>query len=577
MLRNLTIKSRLIFVVGFLSLMCISGAIVGLGSLFIANESLKTIYTYRLMPIEKMDHIIRLVDRNQLAIAQALTDEPAGIAKEMDEVEKRIAKINTLWDEFNTHMAGVMSAQEKELAEKFIASRNKFATDGLKPAVAALRANDIAQATQIMRGQMNQLAVAVADSADKLMEYHEDHAKAEFEKNETIYLWVRFSCIGGMLFAVFLGTVICIWLLRAIAQPLADAVKIARSVAAGDLTGKIEVKTADETGQLLQALKEMNESLVRIVSEVRSGTETIATASSQIATGNLDLSARTETQASSLEETASSMEQLTGAVKQNAESAFQANQLAVSASEVAVKGGAVVSQVVDTMGSINDSAKKIADIIGVIDGIAFQTNILALNAAVEAARAGEQGKGFAVVATEVRQLAQRSAAAAKEIKGLIDDSVEKVGVGARLVDQAGATMQEIVDSVKRVTDIMGEISVSSKEQTDGIQQVNQAINQMDEVTQQNAALVEEAAAAAGSLHDQADHLAHVVSVFKVDGLPTAAAVPNSLGIKGSASTGGSSVMPLARKPAAQPARPAASNPKQIASARSGDESDWEEF
>jgi methyl-accepting chemotaxis protein len=267
---------------------------------------------------------------------------------------------------------------------------------------------------------------------------------------------------------------------------------------------------------LLHALDAMNGSLVKIVGEVRIGTDTIATASGQIASGNMDLSSRTELQASSLEQTAASMVELTSTVKQNADNARQANVLAASASEVALKGGAVVSQVVDTMGSINESSKKIVDIIGVIDGIAFQTNILALNAAVEAARAGEQGRGFAVVATEVRNLAQRSAAAAKEIKTLIGDSVEKVGTGAKLVDQAGVTMEEIVNSVRRVTDIMAEITCASQEQTSGIEQINHAIAEMDEVTQQNAALVEEVTAAAASLEGQAQSLAQVVSVFKID-------------------------------------------------------------
>jgi len=260
----------------------------------------------------------------------------------------------------------------------------------------------------------------------------------------------------------------------------------------------------------------MNASLSHIVGEVRNGTDTIATASNEIAAGNLNLSSRTEQQASSLQETAASMEQLTSTVKQNADNASQANQLAVSASEVAVHGGKVVTQVVSTMGSINASSKKIVDIIGVIDGIAFQTNILALNAAVEAARAGEQGRGFAVVAAEVRNLAQRSASAAKEIKALIDDSVAKVNVGSKLVDQAGSTMEEIVTSIRRVTDIMGEITAASHEQTAGIDQINQAVSQMDQVTQQNAALVEEAAAAAASLQDQAATLAEVVSAFKLD-------------------------------------------------------------
>jgi methyl-accepting chemotaxis protein len=277
------------------------------------------------------------------------------------------------------------------------------------------------------------------------------------------------------------------------------------------------VKETDEASLLLQSLKDMNSSLQNIVGEVRQGTGTIATASAQIAAGSLDLPARTESQASALEKTTSSMEELTSTVKQNGDNARQANQLAVSASDVAVKGGEVVSQVVETMGSIYDSSNKIADIIGVIDGIAFPTNILALNAAVEAARAGEQGRGFAVVATEVRSLAQRSANAAKEIKALISDSVEKVHAGSKLVEQAGATMDEIVTSVKRVTDIMGEITSASQEQEDGILQINRAITEMDTVTQQIAALMEEAAAAASSLQEQAVNLAQVVGVFKLDG------------------------------------------------------------
>ncbi len=301
-------------------------------------------------------------------------------------------------------------------------------------------------------------------------------------------------------------------------RALNEAVRVARAVAAGDLTQNIQIRTNDETGQLMAAMQDMNTSLADIVGQVRTGTETIAVASREIASGNADLSSRTEQQASSLEETASSMEELTSTVRQNAENARQANQLVSSTADVAVKGGQVVDQVVDTMASIKDSSRKIADIIGVIDGIAFQTNILALNAAVEAARAGEQGRGFAVVASEVRNLAQRSAGAAKEIKSLIEDSVGKVDAGGKLVDEAGKTMGEIVSSVKRVTDIMSEIAAASSEQSSGIEQVNQAVAQMDEVTQQNAALVEQAAAAAESLQDQAGKLAEAVSVFRLDDL-----------------------------------------------------------
>ncbi len=317
---------------------------------------------------------------------------------------------------------------------------------------------------------------------------------------------------------------LCSWLLTTgITRPLATAVLAARRVAEGDLTGHIEVRSRDETGQLLGALQHMNASLLGIVSQVRSGTEHIASSSTQIAAGNLDLSQRTEEQAASLEETASSMEELTSTVKHNADNARQANQLAASAAQVAVKGGAVVAQVVGTMESINSASKKIVDIIAVIDGIAFQTNILALNAAVEAARAGEQGRGFAVVASEVRNLAQRSASAAKEIKVLIDSSAEKVDAGEKLVALAGETMEKVVASVKHVTDIVAEISSASQEQSSGIEQINHAIVEMDNMTQQNSALVEQASAAAQAMNDQAAGLAQIVSVFKVNGMAHAAA------------------------------------------------------
>ena len=324
--------------------------------------------------------------------------------------------------------------------------------------------------------------------------------------------------------ALALGAALAWVLTRSITRPLRQAVDLANAVAGGDLSTRVEVSSSDETGELMAALKTMNDKLNGLVARVRSGADSISTAAGEVAAGNLDLSARTEQQAGALEESASSMEELTSTVRQNADNAQQGNRMAASASSIATRGGEVVARVVDTMGAIDASARKIVDIISVIDGIAFQTNILALNAAVEAARAGEQGRGFAVVAGEVRTLAQRSATAAKEIKALIDDSVEKVGTGSRLADEAGATMQEVVASVQQVTAIMAEISAASSEQSAGIAQVNDAITQMDQVTQQNAALVEEAAAATESMQEQARSLAEAVSVFRLD-QGTAAAAP----------------------------------------------------
>ncbi|HEY0063031.1 MAG TPA: methyl-accepting chemotaxis protein [Telluria sp.] len=325
-----------------------------------------------------------------------------------------------------------------------------------------------------------------------------------------------YQLFGILLVTVVVGALIMVWLVRSITQPLNEAVDIARVVASGDLSTQINVRGTDEIGVLLKSLKDMHDNLADVVGKVRAGTDAIALASAEIAQGNNDLSARTEEQASSLEETAASMEELTVTVKRNGDSANQASELAGDASGVAVRGGDAVAQVIHTMGSINESSRKIVDIIGVIDSIAFQTNILALNAAVEAARAGEQGRGFAVVASEVRNLAQRSAAAAKEIKELIGDSVDKVETGSRLVGQAGTTMDEVVSSVKRVTAIIAEIAVASGEQNEGIGQINEAVVQMDAVTQQNAALVEQAAAAAEAMQQQAISLAQAVSVFKIN-------------------------------------------------------------
>jgi methyl-accepting chemotaxis protein len=377
---------------------------------------------------------------------------------------------------------------------------------------------------------------------------------------------------------VSIGSVAAWIISRSITVPLRSAVDIASTVANGDLTTQFHAQhNKDEIGDLMTALRGMNESLRTVVSQVQVGTNTIASASNEIAAGNMDLSQRTEEQASSLEETASSMEELTSTVRQNAENAKQANQLAQAASQVAEKGGSIVGQVVNTMGSINDSSRKIFDIISVIDGIAFQTNILALNAAVEAARAGEQGRGFAVVASEVRNLAQRSAGAAKEIKELIGNSVEQVDIGSKLVQQAGSTMDDVVASVRRVTDIMGEITSASSEQSIGIDQVNTAITQMDQVTQQNAALVEQAAAAAASMQEQATRLADVASSFKLgneDSQRVLAAPKPQARLATAAARPAAAARAPAKRPAPRLSSASSTAPKP---ATVGGDKEWEEF
>ena len=406
------------------------------------------------------------------------------------------------------------SPEEKDLFQKLLDVRRDYTAS--RDGVMKLKADGKAEeAARLLEERFLPIANRYKDMAGEFVQLQRDELDRKGREIEAIEAASRSQLIGLAMLVALLSILCASFLTTSITRPIRHAAAAARRVADGDLTGVIEATSTDEAGELLRALKDMNANLLRIVSSVRGGTEAIATASSQIAAGNQDLSSRTEQQASSLEETASSMEELTATVRQNADHARHASQLANAAADIAANGGQVVSQVVDTMASINDASKKIADIIGVIDGIAFQTNILALNAAVEAARAGEQGRGFAVVASEVRSLAQRSAAAAKDIKDLIGDSVDKVGTGTLLVDQAGKTMDDVVASIRQVTDVVGEITAASAEQSAGIEQVNQAIAQMDQVTQQNAALVEEAAAASESMHHQSRELSVVVSEFRL--------------------------------------------------------------
>ncbi len=500
-------------------------------------------------------------------IAVAESNDPARqrqVQAKIKETSEKITAIQKTLDTFDKN------AEEKALFSTIANKRKTYIA--AREEVFKEKLSNEDNARKLIQSKLEPALEDYVDSIKKLLTYQSAAIEKYSEEiNQASRNSVLLLLVLGAI-ATSMGIVIALLITSSIKKQLggepAYAVDIANQIASGNLSLSIATRDGDQSS-ILFAIKSMRDNIGNIVSEVRVGTDTIATASAQIASGNLDLSSRTEEQASSLEETASSMEELIGTVKQNADRANDANKLAVSASAVAIKGGDVVAQVVDTMSSINDSSRKIVDIIGVIDGIAFQTNILALNAAVEAARAGEQGRGFAVVASEVRNLAQRSAGAAKEIKTLIGDSVEKVEQGTKLVDQAGSTMIEIVDSIRRVTDIMGDITSASHEQISGIQQINEAISQMDQVTQQNAALVEEAAAAASSLNDQAVSLSAAVSIFKLDGVNQTAVVQ----------TGRTAVAKsglVERKPLHLPSRRTGAK-KLTAKTSQTNADDWEEF
>jgi len=482
---------------------------------------------------DRLDHVISVSNvstglvidmRNnvsdRLASLRVLTlmTDPADMEPELAKFKDQTAKYTEAQNKLTTIFAANANDKEKTLLAQ-IKEHEATAMPAIARASELYLANNAMDATRVMIREVRPVQKKWTDALNQLASQEEKQNAQSKVDAEAAFSNARNFMLVLLVIAVVLGAAAAWFITRSLIKQLGGepgyTAKIAGSIANGDLSIAIDTKESDR-GSLLVEMKEMRNSLVGIVQQVRRGTETIGTASREIAAGNIDLSSRTELQASSLEKTASAMEQLTSTVKQNADNAREANTLAATASNVALKGGEVVAQVVGTMGEINTSASKIADIIGVIDGIAFQTNILALNAAVEAARAGEQGRGFAVVASEVRNLAQRSAAAAKEIKTLIGDSLDKVERGSKLVGQAGVTMEEVVSSVKRVTDIMSDIASASAEQSAGIAQVNTSIIEMDGMTQQNAALVEQAAAAAQSLQDQAGELARVVSIFKLE-------------------------------------------------------------
>ncbi|MRW82850.1 HAMP domain-containing protein [Pseudoduganella sp. FT26W] len=509
---NLKIGARLGLAFGLVVVLLLLVVAVAMERMEMAEQRMRNMLDDRYYKIE----LATTVKYNVAVIHKHMRN--AAIVAGPEAVQRETAAMNAL------------RAANKDLLDKFDKVINVPQARELFTSIMAARGRDLEnqrlllklvaeqqpeQARTLLAGDIAASEKHYAELLNQMTNLQLERMNDEARLTRASFAQARYVMLGIAALTVMLTLLIAWRASRSITVPLTEAVGMARRVAEGDLSARIEVKSANETGQLMRALQEMTDSLTRIVSQVRSGTDTMVTASVQIATGNLDLSARTERQASALEETASSMEELTSTVQQNSHNAQQSIQLAQSAAEVAVKGKRVVGQVVETMGGIDASSRKIVDIISVIDGIAFQTNILALNAAVEAARAGEQGRGFAVVASEVRQLAQRSAAAAREIKELIGNSVQQVANGAQLVAQAGSTMDEVVESVQRVASILGDIGHASTEQTHGIAQINEAIIQMDDVTQQNAALVEEAAAAAQSMREQADSLSQAVGVFRL--------------------------------------------------------------
>ena len=511
-MKNIKISTRILGTFGVLVVLLLAMVAMALMQ-FRAMQSSSEVITEKALPSVEVINTLNtdLVRARLLELRHVNNSEPAYIA----DVEKQFEQLqHRLGEEKNIYEPLILSEQERQIYTQFLSERDRYVVLN-KQLFEASRSGDKDKAKELLGAESLKLYNTSSATLQKLIKYTSDAAKAETQAAAAAYKRAITLLVTGAVIAVLIALMAGLWLVRSIRAPLQQAVQAADRVANGDLSGVIHVERQDETGQLLNALERMQGSLVQTVRTVRQNAEGVASASSQIASGNADLSSRTEEQASALEETAASMEQLGSTVRQNADNARAANQMAVNASQVAAQGGAVVAEVVETMKGINNSSHQIADIISVIDSIAFQTNILALNAAVEAARAGEQGRGFAVVAGEVRTLAQRSAEAAKEIKALITTSVERVEQGTQLVDKAGATMTDIVSAIRRVTDLMAEISAASQEQSQGVAQVGEAVTQMDQTTQQNAALVEESAAAAGALRKQAQDLVQAVAVFQL--------------------------------------------------------------
>ncbi|BDR08378.1 MCP four helix bundle domain-containing protein [Comamonas thiooxydans] len=589
-MKSIKISTRILGTFGVLVLLLVVVVAMALLQLRSMRSSAETITGNALPSVEVINTLNTDLARTRLLeLRHVNNDEPSYMAQveaQFEQLQKHLAEAKKLYEPL------IVTAEERELYAQFLRERERY-VELNKQLFEISRRGDKEQAKQLLGGESLKLYDLSSATLQKLIKFNSDVARGETLASEGVYDRAVSMLALAAVIAVLVAAGAGIWLVRSIRTPLEQAVQAADRVANGDLSGVIRVERQDETGRLLSALERMQSSLVQTVRSVRQNAEGVASASSQIASGNADLSGRTEEQASALEETAASMEQLGSTVRQNADNARAANQMAVNASQVAAQGGAVVAEVVETMKGINNSSQQIADIITVIDSIAFQTNILALNAAVEAARAGEQGRGFAVVAGEVRTLAQRSAEAAKEIKALISTSVQRVEQGTQLVDKAGATMADIVSAISRVTDLMAEISAASQEQSQGVAQVGEAVTQMDQTTQQNAALVEESAAAAGALRKQAQDLVQAVAVFQLpasalyDQAPKAAARAAAPAVVAAAAPARQApVRRVAARPAPMPAAPRSlmggAVAGESATARnvqksSLDEDDWETF